>query len=64
MIRIGSRSGQRGRFAMMYDSDTMEPIATGLTCKDFKSTKQSAIDWAKAEFGSDWERHCDFKEEE
>lgn len=63
MIRIGSTSGMRGMFAYMYDSETGESINTGLTCKNHKQVRSYAIEWAKSEFGDDWQDHCDFKEE-
>jgi hypothetical protein len=59
-IRIGTTSGMRGMFAVMYDDDG--PIQTGLTCKDFKQVKTYAIEWAKTEFGEEWQKHCDVDE--
>lgn len=57
MIRIGTTSGMRGRFPYMYDEEGS--IDTGLTCKNWNQCVHAAIGWAKAEFGDDWEYHCD-----
>lgn len=62
VIKIGATSGMRGHFPVMYDNDG--PIDTGFTCKDHQTTIQAAIDWAKAEFGSSWENHCDYTEKD
>ena len=58
MIKIGVTSGLRGIFPVMYDNDG--PIQTGFTAKNYKEGAQFAIDWAKAEFGPNWEKHIDF----
>lgn len=42
-------SGMRGRFAVLVDGKTGEPIQTGETCKTFEEVERSAKDWAEAE---------------
>ena len=62
-IRIGVTSGMEGRFPVMYNTQTHEPISTGLTCKDWNSVVTEAIEWAKNEFGDEWREYCDVTEE-
>jgi len=61
-IMIGTTSGMRGSFPVMYDDDG--PIITGFTCKDFEECKTAAIEWAKAEFGNNWKEHTSLREDE
>lgn len=60
-VRFGTSHGMRGSFSMMYDKDG--PIQTGMTAKNYEQARKDAIAWAKAEYGDDWQRHCDFKED-
>lgn len=57
-VMIGTTSGLRGYFAVMYDEEG--PIQTGFTCRTYDAAKWAAIDWAKAEFGTAWKEHCDY----
>lgn len=61
-IMISVTSGMRGIFPVMYDNDG--PIKTGFTAKDHEQGEQFAIEWAKAEFDTDWKEHCNFELEE
>ena len=59
-IRFGTTSGLRGMFPVMYDDDG--PIQTGPTCRTFQQCKDTAIEWARIEFGDKWQEHTNLRE--
>ncbi len=48
-IYVTITSGMRGRFAVLCDAKTGEPILTGETCKSYDEVVESAKAWAEAE---------------
>lgn len=46
---VSTTSGMRGRFPVLVDGETDEPIQTGETCATYDECVKAAKSWARAE---------------